>query len=238
MDKKEYDKKYNKEYHEINKEKIKERKKIWYQKNKNKISEYNKKYNKDKSKTNIIKKSKNKYTLKNKEIINSKSKEYYKKNKNSSDLKNYQKEYYQKNKEIIKIKKKEYRSNNKEKINLYVKDKRKKNDLVKLSGNLRSLIYNAFKNKGYKKNSKTEEILGCSFEELKTHIESKFKPWMTWDNYGLYNGAEKYGWDIYHIKPLSSCENILELIKFNHFTNLQPLCSYYNRYVKKNLTNF
>jgi hypothetical protein len=43
MDKKEYDKKYNKEYHEINKEKIKERKKIWYQKNNTKILLFNKK---------------------------------------------------------------------------------------------------------------------------------------------------------------------------------------------------
>ncbi len=28
--------------------------------------------------------------------------------------------------------------------------------------------------------------LGCSFEELKTYLESKFEDWMTWENYGTH----------------------------------------------------
>jgi hypothetical protein len=55
---------------------------------------------------------------------------------------------------------------------------------------------------------------------------------MNWDNYGLYNGESNYGWDIDHIIPSSSAITEEELIKLNHFTNLQPLCSYINRKIK------
>jgi len=54
---------------------------------------------------------------------------------------------------------------------------------------------------------------------------------MSWDNHGLYNGEFNYGWDIDHIIPASSEEEILRL---NHYTNLQPLCSKINRDIKKN----
>jgi hypothetical protein len=61
-----------------------------------------------------------------------------------------------------------------------------------------------------------------------------FEDWMTWDNYGKYNGSEKFGWDVDHIIPKSSATTEEELLKLNHFSNLQPLCSYINRDVKKN----
>jgi hypothetical protein len=83
------------------------------------------------------------------------------------------------------------------------------------------------------KKSKSIEILGCSFEEFKLYLESKFEPWMTWENKGLYNGELNYGWDIDHIIPISSATTEEEIIKLNHYTNLQPLCSKVNRDIKK-----
>ena len=66
-----------------------------------------------------------------------------------------------------------------EKQNKYNK-KRKENDpLFKLVANIRSLIYNSINRQGYKKSSKSQEIIGCSFEEFKLHLESKFESWMT-----------------------------------------------------------
>jgi hypothetical protein len=84
-----------------------------------------------------------------------------------------------------------------------------------------------------KKSYKTEEILGCSFEHFILYIESKFEDWMNWDNHGLYNGDLDYGWDLDHIIPLSSAKTIEELYRLNNFNNFQPLCSYTNRYIKK-----
>ena len=43
-----------------------------------------------------------------------------------------------------------------------------------------------------------------------------------------------YMWDIDHIIPVSSAKREEEIIKLNHYTNLQPLCSKINRYIKKN----
>jgi hypothetical protein len=86
---------------------------------------------------------------------------------------------------------------------------------------------------GYKKNTRTYKILGCTYEEFKTHIESQWEEWMNWDNYGRYNGEENYGWDLDHIIPLSSVTTEEDIIRLNHYSNIQPLCSYVNRYVKR-----
>ena len=80
---------------------------------------------------------------------------------------------------------------------------------------------------------RTHELLGCSLEEFKVYLESKFEPWMSWGNYGKYNGEYEYGWDIDHIIPVSSAQTEDDIIRLNHFTNLQPLCSKFNRVIKR-----
>lgn len=61
---------------------------------------------------------------------------------------------------------------------------------------------------------------------------------MTWKNRGLYNGELNYGWDIDHIIPSSSAASEEEIIRLNHYTNLQPLCSRINRNIKKDKLGF
>lgn len=97
----------------------------------------------------------------------------------------------------------------------------------------RQTIRNGIKKNGYTKKSRSYIILGCPYEEFKKHIESQWESWMNWGNYGLYNGEEKYGWDLDHIIPLSSVSTEEDTIRLNHYTNIQPLCSYINRCVKK-----
>ena len=157
--------------------------------------------------------------------------QYYSLNKDNILLK--RKEHYQNNKESKLDYQREYQKNNKDKRNSYLIERRQNDPLFKLITNVRNLIYNSFYYNGYSKNSKTEELLGCSFEELKQHLESKFEPWMNWDNRGLYNGELNYGWDIDHVIPLSSVNEEIDIIKLNHYTNLQPLCSKVNRDIKK-----
>ena len=129
-----------------------------------------------------------------------------------------------------------------EKMNRKVYERRKrkmKNDLVyRLKIKLRKKIRKSLTNNGYTKNSKTYDILGCSYKDFKIYIESQFENWMNWDNYGLYNGKKNYGWDFDHIVPLSSAKCEEDIIKLNHHTNIQPLCSYVNRYIKKDNINY
>jgi hypothetical protein len=144
--------------------------------------------------------------------------------KNKNRKSEYQKQWYAKNKEKIR-----------EKQKLYENKRLKIDVLFKLKKRLNSNINKSLKRNGYIKDSRTYEILGCSYENFKQHIESLWQPWMNWDNYGLYNGTEEYGWDIDHIIPSSSANTEDDIIKLNHHTNLQPLCSFINRDIKKAL---
>ena len=104
-------------------------------------------------------------------------------------------------------------------------DKRRKysSDLsFKLAHVLRSRLNHALR---AKKSESVLDVLGCSIEELKTYLESKFYPhpetgeMMTWDNYG------RRGWHIDHIRPLSSFNlfDPKQMREACHYTNLQPM---------------
>ena len=233
-----------KKYREENKEKIREGKKKYREENKEKIKkyreenkerrkEYHKKYYEENKECR--KEYGKKYTEENKERRKECQKKYYEENKEK--FKKYGKKYYEENKENIRERSKKYYKDNKENIierNIKYDMERRKNDpLYRLTVNIKCLIRNSFKNKGYTKKSRSYKILGCSFEDFKKHIESQFEDWMNWDNYGLYNGEECYGWDFDHIIPVCSCECEEDVYKLNHYSNFQPLCSYLNRYVKK-----
>ena len=214
---------YMKKYRELNKDKIKEinkrGSKKYYQSNLDSIGKKQKEYrdnNKDKIKE---------WRDNNKEYIKEINEKYYLDNK--ADIKIKQQEYYQNNKETIRHYKNEY------------KKKRMISDpLFKLKENIKTSVYIAFKRNGYTEKSKTTIILGCSYHEFKQHLESKFIAWMNWNNRGKYNGELDYGWDIDHIKPLSSAKTEDELLTLCHYTNLQPLCSKVNRDIKRNTLNY
>ena len=90
-----------------------------------------------------------------------------------------------------------------------------KNILKKINDRLRSNMWSAMKRKGYKKNSRTHEMLGCDYDFFKSYIEEQFKRGMTWENHGL--------WHFDHIIPVSSATTEEELIVLNHYSNFQPL---------------
>lgn len=135
--------------------------------------------------------------------------------------KEYGKKYYENNKTNILI----YQNN-------YKKKRRQIDPIYKFRYRMGIMLCGLFRYHGFKKKNKTTEILGCSFEEFKVYLESKFEPWMNWDNKGLYNGKFSYGWDVDHIIPLATAETEEDIIRLNHYTNLQPLCSKINRDIK------
>lgn len=92
----------------------------------------------------------------------------------------------------------------------------------KLRRKLRTRLYDALRCK--RKTGSAIKDLGCTLEELRIFIESKFQPGMTWDNWCFR------GWHIDHIRPLASfdLENREEFLKAVHYTNLQPLWAFDN----------
>jgi len=112
-----------------------------------------------------------------------------------------------------------WRKNNPERHNdncaRYQRERFKDDPSFALRVRARWIVGNAIKRMGYKKGSRTEEIIGCSFEEFKAHIERQFLPGMTWENRGE--------WHIDHIVPISSGASESEVLSLNHYTNLRPL---------------
>ena len=165
-------------------------------------------------------KEKRKETIK-KFYVNNKEKELLRLKKyreeNPEKRKETQKKSYHNNKEKHKEKLKEYRIVNRERRTKYQRDKINNDIQYKLSANVRRRIITFLKKEDITKTNKTFDIVGCTPQFLKEHLESQFKDGMSWDNYGVY------GWHIDHIIPLSSAKNEEELYKLCHHTNLQPL---------------
>lgn len=225
--------------------------KIYRDNNKGKISDRNKKWNTDnknyfvkyrEEKSDILEEYNKEYRMINKDILLEKNKEYKKTEEYKLKHKEYQRKYREKNKEIINLNQKEYqkkfsdnnKEKNKERLKNYFRERKKNDPLFKLKCSLRTTLWISLNKLGYKKDSNTEKILGCSYYELLTHIESQFESWMNWDNHGLYEiNMYNIGWDIDHIKPLNMVTTPEEVINLFHYTNLRPLCSKINRDIKK-----
>ena len=187
---------YQKEYRKNNSEGLKEYGKK-YRENNTQLVAYKKKYAKENSEK-INEYNRSRYG--NRKDVRDRCKKYRESNKEKS--KEYQEKYYQENRNVILS-------------NVYKNKKRRiKNDplyklYIRISGSIRDSIQNG----GYSKRSRTHDILGCTYEEFKIYIESKFESWMNWDNRGLYNGEPNYGWDIDHIIPSSTAKTEDELIR-------------------------
>lgn len=140
--------------------------------------------------------------------------------KHAEEKKVYQKQYREENKEEIREAGKKYRDEHKEELAQYnyeYKKERLKNDkpfrmLENLRKRMRDVIH------GKNKSESTIELIGCSPDNLKKHLESMFRDGMTWDNYGTY-------WVVDHFIPCA----FFDFSKPHHqrlcfhFINLWPL---------------
>lgn len=169
---------------------------------------------------------KNRYLL-NKEQYLSKHKER---------LATYRAEYRRKNKAALSTKYAEYRrANLEQELARHAKYRRENKDKIReatrhartnpnrrIKDALRLRVYLALKN--VSKSAKTLALLGCTIDELRRHLETKFTPGMTWENYGVR------GWHIDHIRPCASFDLTQpdEQRKCFNFANLQPLWAHDN----------
>lgn len=222
----------------------KEYKQKWYERNRERIAQQTKEYrerNQDvlrikRREYNQTNQERNKqrcrdYYLRNKERLTSWQKEYNA--ENALTIADRNREYRRKNYTAVRAQQKKYEVENSDKIREYKRAwtkrnrkrltemsrsrqrERMKDPLYRLKRNLRTRLHHALA--GLHKTDRTMTLVGCSLNELKQHIESRFKSGMNWDNYGK--------WHVDHIKPcaafdLSDEKNQRECF---HYTNLQPL---------------
>lgn len=98
--------------------------------------------------------------------------------------------------------------------------KRYKTDpMFRLTMRLRNRVRQALKLYGAKKCARTVELIGCPVTHARAHIESLFKPGMSWSNHG------KFGWHIDHVKAIIHFDlsNPEQQRAAFHWSNLQPL---------------
>jgi len=113
-----------------------------------------------------------------------------------------------------------------------------KKHITSIKRKVKNLIGSSFKralNGQYIKSVRTEQILGCTPLYFKHHIESQFLNWMSWENHGNECIPLEYNcsWDLDHIIPISQAMTEEDIVKLNHWSNIQPLCSKINRHDKK-----
>lgn len=174
-------------------------------------------------------------------------KEYYLKNKEKKIgqvLKNYSKnrekrlkqmkELHLKNREKDSKRNKEYRLKNIEAIKKQQKEYKAKPEIKEQTNKRWKIRYSTDINfrirhlcssrvlqalKGKNKSASTMKLIGCTPDELRQHLESKFEPWMNWENQGLG------GWDMDHIKACFhfNLEDPKQQRACFNWSNLQPM---------------
>ena len=149
----------------------------------------------------------------NKERDNERNRNYQKEN---ADKVNTQKLIYRsKNRHKPRAWNKKYRDANKAKINDKLRERRRSDPMLRLKDAIRGSIRAYLGSKKTRRGS-TFEIVGCTPDFLRGHLERQFKDGMTWENYGSH-------WHVDHRIPLASGNSADEVKGLSHWTNLQPL---------------
>ena len=92
----------------------------------------------------------------------------------------------------------------------YQKNRLQNDPYFRATSNLRRRIRLAIKGGFTSKAASTQELLGAPFDVVRTHIESLWKPGMSWENYGKL-------WHIRHIVPIKTDRKV-----YFHYRNLKP----------------
>lgn len=161
------------------------------------------------------------------DCINEYARTYYNNiSKHKESYKNTRKKYSKNTKDKAKRRsRKHYLENKKQVIKRttgYNSIKRKTCPIFRLKQLVRNRINDCLKNKGVRKRFKSIKYLGCTWEELKEHLENQFVTGMSWRNRHL--------WHIDHIIPLALfdlSDTKQQEVAF-HVTNLQPLWAHEN----------
>lgn len=149
---------------------------------------------------------------------NKKQKEAYK--ANPAKNKERSRVFYIRNKEKVDAKIRAYIFANKDKVRerkrIRKLERYKSDPLHRLKLVVSNRIRKSIQRRNQIKKTKATDILGCSIEQLYAHLKTS-----AIKRYGKFFPQRRY--DIDHIVPISLAKTEEELIKLNHYTNLQYL---------------
>lgn len=124
-------------------------------------------------------------------------------------------EYYKKNKDKIAKKHLEWARSKFRSVSECTASNQELNYVLRLR--VRTRLLKALRKTGTAKSDSMHDLIGCSIDELRRHLESMFVEGMDWSN--------RNHWHIDHVIPLASFDlsDPEQLRKACHYTNLQPL---------------
>ena len=163
------------------------------------------------------------YRQENAEKCKARSREYYRTHK--EEHRAYGKAWNAAHKDAVKESGKKYYEHHKKEIyarnraynQAYMKQRKKKDPVFKLSLQVRTNINDAFRRRGHIKDSRCAELTEMSVQDLTDHLLETFR-----NNYGReWDGVEAVHID--HIIPLATAESIDDVKRLCHYTNLQLL---------------
>jgi hypothetical protein len=99
--------------------------------------------------------------------------------------------------------------------------RRRDDPIFALSERLRASIRQALKRNAQRKDNRTVDLIGCSIEQFRAHIEAQWRPGMSWANYG----PSRDRWQLDHIRPVASFDlaDQDQVEACFHYSNYQPL---------------
>ena len=152
----------------------------------------------------------NAYHQKNRSSVLEKNHERY--DNNSESMKKDMQKYHQLNRDVQNKKSSEYQKKNRKSINA-----RRKGNVAE---RLRNRLYQFLTQHGCQKNEHTIELIGCTFDKLKSHLQSQLEDGVSLDDI-----------HIDHIFPLAlyDMHNPQNHRKAMHYSNLQPLSPFLNQ---------
>jgi hypothetical protein len=112
---------------------------------------------------------------------------------------------------------KNWKQQNPGRSNEYIKRRYAEDPSFAMAYRIRARVYQAIQKGGASKTGSTEELVGCSFDYLRDHIERQFKGRMSWDNPSSFH--------IDHVIPLASFDltDPAQLKVACNWQNLRPL---------------
>ena len=200
------------------------------------------------------KKTNHEYWLKNKEKITAKNKIYYKTEEYRAKRRRWNKIWREKNRErhlfLARVFQRKRYHKKREEILMKGRDwylnrrtletktrtregkrnwgrkQRATNPAYKIKCNIRCRLNLLLRKQKITKKERTVDYIGCSFEELKNHLEKQFKPGMSWEN--------RTEWHVDHIIPVNYFIKNFDFTDINvqkkcfYYTNLRPLWKFDN----------
>lgn len=141
--------------------------------------------------------------------------------KNPERVRDYNSKWQKENPDLVAAKSKRWYSKNKQKLAEKAKHKLRTDPAYNLANRLRCRLRGILRDRAFPRSGTTERLVGCSYDELVSHIEKQFTDGMSWENMSE--------WHIDHVVPLASAKNQEEMENLFHYSNLQPLWAYDNK---------